>query len=159
MRKVIIGAMVSLDGVMQAPGGPDEDPTGGFRLGGWVAPHWDDVLGAALDEAFAQPFDLLLGRRTYDIFAAFWPYVQHDPAAGGHGPTAGGVRRVARSRTANRSTHAALGDVEPDARRDFDRLSHPKPHRTPPYPSVCHILSGHRALYVTGTALGPAVVV
>jgi dihydrofolate reductase len=82
MRKVTIGAMVSLDGVMQAPGGPDEDPTGGFRFGGWVAPHWDDVLGAALDEAFAQPFDLLLGRRTYDIFAAYWPSVQHDPAAG-----------------------------------------------------------------------------
>jgi dihydrofolate reductase len=81
MRKIITGAMVSLDGVMQAPGGPEEDPTGGFAHGGWVAPLWDDALGAAMDETFAQPFDLLLGRRTYDIFAAHWPHIQVDPAA------------------------------------------------------------------------------
>jgi dihydrofolate reductase len=81
MRKIITGAMISLDGVMQAPGGPHEDPTGGFEHGGWVAPYWDDTLGAAMDESFAMPFDLLLGRRTYDIFAAHWPYIQFDPAA------------------------------------------------------------------------------
>jgi len=81
MRKVITAAFVSLDGVMQAPGGPDEDPTGGFRFGGWLAPCWDDVTGQAMDETFAQPFDLLLGRKTYDIFAAYWPYVQLDRAA------------------------------------------------------------------------------
>jgi dihydrofolate reductase len=81
MRKVITGAFISLDGVMQAPGGPEEDPTGGFMHGGWVPPYWDDVIGAAMDESFARPFDLLLGRRTYDIFAAHWPHVQHDPAA------------------------------------------------------------------------------
>jgi dihydrofolate reductase len=81
MRKIITGAMVSLDGVMQAPGGPDEDPTGGFEYGGWVPPFWDDVLGAAADDTFAQPFDLLLGRRTYDIFAAHWPHIQTDPEA------------------------------------------------------------------------------
>jgi dihydrofolate reductase len=66
---------------MQAPGGPEEDPSGGFAHGGWVAPHWDDALGAAMDETFAAPFDLLLGRRTYDIFAAHWPHVQVDPTA------------------------------------------------------------------------------
>lgn len=77
MRKVIVGAMVSLDGVMQAPGGPDEDPTGGFRFGGWVAPlGGDPVFGAELGRLFAEPFDLLLGRRTYDIFAAYWPYAE-----------------------------------------------------------------------------------
>jgi dihydrofolate reductase len=81
MRKIMTGAMVSLDGVMQAPGGPDEDPTGGFRFGGWVVPYFDEALGAAIDEEFSAPFDLLLGRRTYDIFAAYWPHVQHDPAA------------------------------------------------------------------------------
>jgi dihydrofolate reductase len=81
MRKIVTAAMVSLDGVMQAPGGPDEDPTGGFAYGGWVAPYFDEALGAAADETFSAPFDLLLGRRTYDIFAAYWPYVQHDPAA------------------------------------------------------------------------------
>src|SRR5574341_918314 len=76
MRKVTVGAMVSMDGVMQAPGGPEEDPTGGFKFGGWVAPH-----GAVpeLGKLFDQPFDLLLGRRTYDIFAAYWPYAEDGP--------------------------------------------------------------------------------
>jgi dihydrofolate reductase len=81
MRKIIAAAFVSLDGVMQAPGGPEEDPTGGFRYGGWLPAFWDDELGAALDKSFAQPFDLLLGRRTYDIFAAHWPHIQLDPSA------------------------------------------------------------------------------
>jgi len=61
---------------MQAPGGPDEDPTGGFRYGGWVAPHWDDSLGQVMDEQMGRPFDLLLGRRTYEIFASYWPYAE-----------------------------------------------------------------------------------
>src|SRR5678816_1460263 len=74
MRKIIVGAMVSLDGVMQAPGGPTEDPTKGFRFGGWVMPYFDDVFGEELDRVFAQKFDLLLGRKTYEIFAAYWPY-------------------------------------------------------------------------------------
>jgi dihydrofolate reductase len=81
MRKIVAAAFLSLDGVMQAPGGPEEDPTGGFKHGGWVAPHWGDELTAAMNEQFSAPFDLLLGRRTYDIFAAHWPYVQTDPAA------------------------------------------------------------------------------
>ena len=76
MRKVIMGAMVSLDGVMQAPGGPEEDPTRGFELGGWVVPYVDDVFGQAIKEMFGQPFALLLGRRTYEIFAAHWPYAE-----------------------------------------------------------------------------------
>jgi dihydrofolate reductase len=80
MRKVIVGAMVSMDGVMQAPGGPEEDPTGGFRLGGWVAPLGDDpVFGESIGAMFGEPFDLLLGRRTYDIFAAHWPYAEGGP--------------------------------------------------------------------------------
>lgn len=74
MRRVVVGAFVSLDGVMQAPGGPEEDPTGGFRFGGWTFPFWDEVGGQAMSESFAEPFDLLLGRRTYEIFAAYWPY-------------------------------------------------------------------------------------
>jgi dihydrofolate reductase len=76
MRKVMIGAFVSLDGVMQAPGGPKEDPTRGFKLGGWVVPYMDEVFGQAINEMFGQPFALLLGRKTYEIFAAHWPYAE-----------------------------------------------------------------------------------
>ena len=79
MRKVIAATFVSLDGVMQAPGGPEEDPAGGFALGGWTFHYWDDVMGKAMGEAFSTPFDLLLGRRTYDIFAAHWPFTGDDP--------------------------------------------------------------------------------
>lgn len=75
MRKVRGSVFVSLDGVMQAPGGPSEDPTGGFPHGGWLAPMFDEEVGAAIDAFFGDAYDLLLGRRTYDIFAAYWPYV------------------------------------------------------------------------------------
>jgi dihydrofolate reductase len=74
MRKLIVLSFITLDGVMQAPGGPEEDPTGGFSYGGWVAPYFDDFLGAAMGEQMSGPFDLLLGRKTYEIFAAHWPY-------------------------------------------------------------------------------------
>jgi len=79
MRKVIIGAMVSLDGVMQAPGGPHEDPTSGFNYGGWVAPLADEVFGEEIGRMLSEPFDLLLGRKTYEIFAAHWPYAGGGP--------------------------------------------------------------------------------
>lgn len=82
MRKIIVGAFVSLDGIMQAPGGPHEDPIGGFKYGGWVAPYFDETLGEAVGEMFEKPFDLLLGRKTYDIFAAHWPYVSADDPIG-----------------------------------------------------------------------------
>ena len=83
MRKIIVAAFTSLDGVMQAPGGPEEDRSGGFAYGGWVAPHFDETVGEAMGELFSRPFELLLGRRTYDIFAAHWPRVPDDnPDAG-----------------------------------------------------------------------------
>jgi dihydrofolate reductase len=78
MRRIIGAGFQSLDGVMQAPGGPEEDPTGGFALGGWLAPLADEGLGNQIDSLFAKPFDLLLGRRTYDIFAGFWPFMPAD---------------------------------------------------------------------------------
>ena len=84
MRKIIAAAFVSLDGVMQAPGGPDEDPTGGFKHGGWLVPHFDETCGAAMGEIFERPFDLLLGRKTYDIFVAHWPHFPTDPDAEGY---------------------------------------------------------------------------
>jgi dihydrofolate reductase len=83
MRKIIVGAMISLDGVMQAPGGPTEDPTRGFKFGGWVMPLFDQEFGAELDRLFGEPFDLLLGRKTYEIFAAYWPYYDENAPDGG----------------------------------------------------------------------------
>lgn len=75
MRKIITTTFMTLDGVMQAPGGPDEDESGGFAYGGWVAGvgPWDEVMSSTMDAIMGQPFELLLGRRTYDIFAAYWP--------------------------------------------------------------------------------------
>ena len=78
MRKLTGAVFLSLDGVMQAPGGPEEDPTSDFRLGGWVQPHWDAEMGPFEDVIMGE-YDLLLGKRTYDIFAAYWPYNQDNP--------------------------------------------------------------------------------
>ncbi len=78
MRELIVASFVTLDGVMQAPGGPEEDTTGGFKYGGWTAGYWDEILGGVMGEQMAEPFDLLLGRKTYEIFAAYWPYVKSD---------------------------------------------------------------------------------
>jgi len=78
MRKIIVLSFISLDGVMQAPGGPDEDTSGGFQYGGWTVPYSDEFSGNIMTEQMGMPFDLLLGRKTYDIFAAYWP--KQDPA-------------------------------------------------------------------------------
>jgi dihydrofolate reductase len=80
MRKVIVLSFVSLDGVMQAPGGPEEDRSGGFQFGGWTVPYFDEAVGDAMGEQMGKPFDLLLGRKTYQLFASFWPK-QTDPTA------------------------------------------------------------------------------
>jgi dihydrofolate reductase len=82
MRRIHVGAMVSLDGVMQAPGGPTEDPTGGFKFGGWVMPYFDETFGEEIDRLFKERFDLLLGRKTYEIFAAYWPYYDEEARDG-----------------------------------------------------------------------------
>jgi dihydrofolate reductase len=76
MRKLIVAEHISLDSVIQGPGGPEEDPSEGFRLGGWTVPYDDDAIGQAVQDLFAEPFELLLGRRTYDIWAAYWPHVK-----------------------------------------------------------------------------------
>jgi len=82
MRKLIVLSFITLDGVMQAPGGPQEDPSGGFNFGGWSVGYFDEAVGNAMTEQMGHPFDLLLGRRTYDIFAAHWPRLSDDdPAA------------------------------------------------------------------------------
>jgi dihydrofolate reductase len=73
MRKIVVLSFVSLDGVMQAPGGPDEDTSGGFQYGGWTPPYSDEVSGKMMVEQVSMQYDLLLGRKTYDIFAGYWP--------------------------------------------------------------------------------------
>jgi dihydrofolate reductase len=79
MRKIIASSFLTFDGVMQAPGAPQEDPTGSFTLGGWSAPYWDDVMNKVMGQNMSVPFDLLLGRKTYEIFAAHWPHAGDNP--------------------------------------------------------------------------------
>jgi dihydrofolate reductase len=80
MRKLVVNTFLTLDGIMQAPGGPEEDPSGGFTHGGWSFHYWDEAMGEEMGQFMGKPFDLLLGRKTYEIFAAHWPH-STDPAA------------------------------------------------------------------------------
>ena len=81
MRKLIVSTFLTLDGVMQAPGGPGEDDSGGFAHGGWSVNYWDEQMGQVMGEAMSKPFALVLGRKTYDIFAAYWPHASDDAGA------------------------------------------------------------------------------
>jgi len=80
MRKLLVTTFVTLDGVMQAPGGPEEDPSAGFEYGGWSVGYWDEGMGSWMGETMTPPFDLLLGRKTYEIFAGYWPNSTEDGA-------------------------------------------------------------------------------
>lgn len=100
MRQIIASAFVSLDGVMQAPGGQDEDRSGGFRFGGWTAPYWDDAVAETMSDLFSAPFDLLLGRRTYDIFAGYWPHITDEAD-----PFSADIARVFNQATKYVATH------------------------------------------------------
>jgi dihydrofolate reductase len=99
MRKIIVGAQVSLDGVMQAPGGPTEDPTKGFEFGGWAMPYFNQEGGEEIDRLFSETFDLLLGRKTYEIFAAYWPYQDEDAPWGRIATLFNNIRKYAVSRS------------------------------------------------------------
>ena len=81
MRKLIVSTFLTLDGVMQAPGGPGEDDSDGFGHGGWSVNYWDEQMGQVMGEAMSAPFDLVLGRKTYDIFAAYWPHAPEEAGA------------------------------------------------------------------------------
>ena len=78
MRRLIVSTFLTLDGVMQAPGGPGEDDSGGFKFGGWSVNYWDDKMGQVMGEATSKPFAMVLGRRTYDIMAAHWPHASEE---------------------------------------------------------------------------------
>ncbi len=111
MRKLIVGTFLTLDGVMQAPGGPGEDDSGGFTLGGWSVNYWDEQMGQIMDESMSTPFDLVLGRKTYDIFASHWP---HAPEEAGAKPLNDATKYVAsRSRPALEWKNSVL--IEGDA--------------------------------------------
>lgn len=90
MRKLIVLTFVSLDGVMQGPGGPQEDTSGNFTHGGWTVPYFDDFLGQEMGQQMGRPFDLLLGRKTFEIFASYWPQ-----AEGGDNPINHATKYVA----------------------------------------------------------------
>ena len=81
MRRLLVNTFLTLDGVMQAPGGPEEDDSGGFALGGWSVNYWDEQMGQIMGETMSTPFDLVLGRTTYDIFAAYWPHATDEAGA------------------------------------------------------------------------------
>jgi dihydrofolate reductase len=104
MRKIVVLSFISLDGVMQAPGGPEEDTSSGFKYGGWTVPFWDDFSGNIMGEQMGMPFDLLLGRKTYDIFAGYWP--KQDPS----GPVADPF---------NKATKYVVSDHQP--KLDWDK--------------------------------------
>jgi dihydrofolate reductase len=99
MRKIIVGAQVSMDGVMQAPGGPTEDPTKGFKFGGWAMPYFDRAGGEEILRLFKGKFDLLLGRKTYEIFAAYWPYYEEDAPHGSIAKLFKGIKKYVVSRS------------------------------------------------------------
>ncbi|HJY77399.1 MAG TPA: dihydrofolate reductase family protein [Burkholderiales bacterium] len=124
MRKLIVAEQISLDGVIQSPGGPKEDPSGDFRLGGWVAPYADEVIGQALQGLLSQPFELLLGRRTYEIFAAYWPHVRAESASHAIADLFNSVpKHVATHRSDSlgwQNSHALKGDLA-DAIRALKR--------------------------------------
>lgn len=80
-RKLVVNTFITLDGVMQAPGGPDEDVSGNFKHGGWSVNFWDEMMGEVMSQSMGKPFDLLLGRKTYEIFAAHWPFAKDEPGA------------------------------------------------------------------------------
>jgi dihydrofolate reductase len=81
MRKIIVLSFITLDGVMQGPGGPTEDTSGNFKNGGWTVPYFDDFLGQIMTEQMSRPFDLLLGRKTFEIFASYWPHHEDEGAS------------------------------------------------------------------------------
>jgi dihydrofolate reductase len=119
MRKIIVGAFVSMDGVMQAPGGPSEDPTKGFKFGGWVVPFFDQEFGEEVDRLFKDKPDLLLGRKTYEIFAAYWPYHGEQGQDGGIAKLFDQIKKVVVSRSGDVDTSWAgsvllrdIADVE-----------------------------------------------
>jgi dihydrofolate reductase len=124
MRELIVQAFVSLDGVMQAPGGPEEDPSGGFKHGGWSVGYWDGQMEGFMGESMGKPFDLVLGRKTYEIFAAHWPHTDEPPAEELNGATKH-VASTTLGELAWQNSHLIEGDV-PDGIRALKEQDGPE---------------------------------
>ena len=124
MRKLIVSAFISLDGAIQAPGGPREDPSGEFRLGGWMVPYADEAIGQNVQDLLSRPFELLLGRCTYDIFAAYWPRVPADSHSRAMADLLNSVPKHVATHRSNtlawQNSHALEGDLA-DAVRALER--------------------------------------
>lgn len=118
MRRISVLTFVTLDGVMQAPGAPEEDTTGGFKYGGWAAGYWDDDIARLSGQEMAPPFELLLGRRTYEIFAAHWPFIKNDPM----GDTLTTAKKYVVSNTMQRPEWANSTVISGDVVRQIQRL-------------------------------------
>jgi dihydrofolate reductase len=111
MRQLIVSTFLTLDGVMQAPGGPGEDDDAGFAHGGWTVTYWDDRMNEAMGALMGSPFDLVLGRRTYDIFAAHWPHAGEDEGAGPLNAATKHVASRGRPTLEWQNSHLIEGDV------------------------------------------------
>lgn len=118
MRKLVTTTFLTLDGVMQAPGGPGEDDSGDFKSGGWSVNYWDDMVGKAMDEIFAQKPELLLGRKTYDIFAAYWPTASAEEGA----DNLNKAKKYVVSRTLDKADWQNTTLIKGDAVKEISRL-------------------------------------
>lgn len=118
MRKLVTVSFVTLDGIMQAPGGPGEDDSGGFQSGGWSFHYWDDMMGKEVDESFAKKPDLLIGRKTYDIFAGYWPNHRDEPGA----DNLNGAKKYVVSRTLNKVDWENSSLIKGDAVKEITKL-------------------------------------
>ncbi|EJM99991.1 dihydrofolate reductase family protein [Phyllobacterium sp. YR531] len=125
MRKITATAFLSLDGIMQAPGGPEEDTDDGFKYGGWTFHYWDEIMGEVMGKGMATPFDLLLGRKTYDIFAAHWPRVEAGDPIGEKFNAATKYVATSSPDTLNWENTVALGTDIPGAVRKLGQSDGP----------------------------------
>jgi hypothetical protein len=135
MRKLIVSTFMTLDGVMQAPGAPEEDRDGGFEHGGWAFGYWDEVVDETMHASMTRPFDLLLGRRTYEIFAAHWPHSEEPAAA----PLNDATKYVASTtltvgRVAELAAPARPVGRRRQRRQGAGRSRHPGPGQRRPHP-------------------------
>ena len=115
MRKIILVEFITLDGVIQAPGGPEEDTSGGFTYGGWTVPYFDEVSGKVMAKQMSQPFALLLGRKTFDIFAGYWP--QHADGWPGINEATKYVASHTQGNTTWQNTVFLTGDVHEEIKK------------------------------------------